>query len=61
MNTYEITYNLKWQTNGRMVTWRTTYGIVKLIEANTAQEARALILAKPSRSILTITGIKETN
>ena len=46
MNTYIITYNKKWKTDGRKVRTRTTYGLTQTMEAPSADSARAEFLAE---------------
>ena len=46
MNTYIITYNMKWKTDGRKVRTRTTFGLTQEMEAPSESVARAEFLAE---------------
>jgi len=62
MSKYLITYNLKWQTEGRKVRARTTYGMTQEVESPSANWARADFLAEkvaPWKISRTITKIEE--
>jgi hypothetical protein len=49
MNTYIITYNMKWKTDGRKVRTRTTFGLTKSVVAPSADVARADFIAERER------------
>jgi hypothetical protein len=49
MNTYIITYNMKWKTDGRKVRTRTTFGLTQEMEAPSADVARAHFIAEKER------------
>ena len=49
MNTYIITHNMKWKTDGRKVRTRTTFGLTQEMEAPSADVARAHFIAEKER------------
>lgn len=64
MNTYIITYNKKWKTDGRKVRTRTTYGLTKSVVAPSAEVAKADFIADRQRPWVicrTITNIEEVS